>query len=951
MRSIIGICLLGFMAAQPLAAEPVNFAKQIAPILQNHCLRCHKPGNAKGDLNLTTRTALIDGGYLLPKQPEESYLLEVITSQNSNPPAMPKAGQPLSKTQVQLIRQWVTEGATWPEGIVLREKAKGDKTWWSLQKLSAAKVPSPAGLPAGWRKHPIDRFIGHQLLENKLTPSAPADKRTLIRRATYDLIGLPPTPDEVAAFLEDDSPAAYEKLIDRLLGSPHYGERWGRHWLDVVRFGESTGFERNVIIDNAWPFRDYVIKSFNEDKPFHRLIQEHLAGDVIGRDNPDVEVGTAFLVCGPYDNVSNQDPVQKAQIRANTIDEMIRATSEAFLGLTAGCARCHDHKFDPILQEDYYALYATFAGVTHGNRTVARKEERRRYNQQMRPVQQAKSTLTKQISELKSTIIKRAEARIADYKQQWTRPAIDRAYTEELFEPLKTKYIKLTVTATDTNPQSSTGFRIDEFEIWTAEDESQNVALATNGSTVTGKSRIAEDFAGAYSARLAIDGKFGARWIAQSPELTITLAKPETINRIVFSSDRNKTGARRVTTFIGEYRLEASIDGENWQQIASSADRKPVSKSHRDKRLFDAEVTVTEQRQLADWNQELGKTQSKIAQIKPLSSWWVGHFHNPKGPFHVFQGGDPQKKTKPVVAASLSTLSEAVTPYKTVQGDTEADKRLALARWITSDDNPLTPRVLANRLWHYHFGTGIVDTPSDFGYMGSKPTHPELLDWLARQVQSHNWHLKPLHKLIMMSQTYQQSTATRAAAAKIDADSRLLWRFPPRRLSAEEIRDTMLYVSGQLNTKMGGPGFRLYRYLQDNVATYVPLDNHGPETYRRAVYHQNARAARVDLMAEFDCPDNAFATPRRASTTTPLQALTLLNHNFTLEMADAFAKRVKKQSGSKEVEKQLDHAFALAFSRQPTNAEREKARAFIAQYGLNGFCRVLFNTNEFIYLY
>jgi hypothetical protein len=416
-----------------------------------------------------------------------------------------------------------------------------------------------------------------------------------------------------------------------------------------------------------------------------------------------VEVGTAFLVCGPYDNVGNQDAAQAAVIRADTLDEIVRTTGEAFLGLTVGCARCHDHKFDPIRQTDYYALAATFAGVKHGERPVG------------------------------------------------------------------------------------------------------------------------------------------------------SAAQP----------------------------------------------------------------------------------------------WWVGTFEPAPGPFQVFLGGDPRKKGDVVVPAGLSVLDELPSRYQVSAEAPESERRLALARWLVAPDNPLTPRVLANRLWHYHFGTGIVETPSDFGFMGSPPTHPELLDWLAAQLHASGWRLKPLHRLIVTSQTYQQGATWHEEAATVDADARLLWRFPARRLSAEEVRDAMLAVGGRLDGRMGGPGFRLYQYVEDNVATYVPLEEHGPETFRRAVYHQNARAARVDVLTDFDCPDPAFAAPRRASTTTPLQALSMTNHRFPLAMAEAFAERLRREAGD-EVESQVRRGLLRAFGREPDREELAAATGLVREHGLRAFCRVLLNANEFV---
>lgn len=955
------LCLFApaVLHAEEESAKSVDFASQVAPLLEQRCIRCHMPGNEKGDVSLATMADLLRQQYVVPGDPASSYLLDLVKSTDGQRPEMPQQGDPLTPDEVDLVRRWIAGGAQWPQDLVLREKSKADASWWSLQPLATGTIPEPANLPEAWRSHPLDRFIFAQLAEKGLVPNPPADRRTLIRRATYDLTGLPPTPAEVAEFLADEDPLSYEKLIDRLLESPRYGERWGRHWLDVVRFGESKGYERNEIINNAWPFRDYVINSLNADKPFDQFIREHLAGDVLPDHSPEQEIGSAFLVAGAYDEVKNQDPVQAAQIRANTIDEIIRATGEAFLGMTVGCARCHDHKFDPILQRDYYGLYATFAGVRHGARIVATAEQKAAHAAQLKPLREQVETLTTERNELTQAITARANENAAEHAARWTRPHTDRRGTEETFPAVDARFVRLVSEAIDTRLQSASGFSIDEFEVFSAqqeqkENEPQNVALATAGAKATGASRTIEDFPGAYGPQLAIDGKLGRRFIAAGNSLTIELAQPTKINRVLFSSARDEPEAGQGKfTFVAEYRIEISLDGQSWQTVADGRDRQPVSEEHRRQRLRELETTIEEKVRLAELDQELARVQREISQVPPLPTAWVGErvSADAQGPFHVFIGGSPQRPGAEVVPASFSAFAATVPQYELPDDAPESQRRQALADWIVDAANPLTPRVLANRLWHYHFGTGIVDTPSDFGYMGSRPTHPELLDWLATQVHQHGWRLKPLHKLIMLSQTYRQSSEYRPAAAEQDGEARLLWRFPPRRLSAEEIRDSLLAISGQLDTRMGGPGFRLYHYMQDNVATYVPLDRHGPETYRRAVYHQNARAMQTDLMSDFDQPDCAFSIAKRDETTTPLQALTMLNHAFTLDMAAALAQRVRKETGdAASAADQITVAYQLCYARAPQPHELKACQAFVQQYGLPALCRVLLNTSELIYL-
>lgn len=952
---------------------PIDFARDIAPIFQQHCVRCHHDAHKSGDLSLATADDLTTTGYVVAGKPEESHLLDVVSAAEGKSPQMPKEGTALDDAQLALLRRWVAAGAVWPKVIVVREQPKGDKHWWSLQPIAHAEPPvvPAAATSNGWGSNPIDRFVLAKMHEKKLTPSPPAAKAELLRRATFDLIGLPPTPAELAAFLADDRPDAFERVVDRLLASPHYGERWGRHWLDVVRFGESRGFERNQIIDNLWPYRDYVIRSFNDDKPFDRFLREQLAGDVLGKDDPAVEVGSAFLTAGPYDDVGNQDVVAKAQIRADTLDEVIRTTSETFLGLTLGCARCHNHKFDPITAADYYAMYATFAGVQHGERPVATAAARAALEAKSKPLETEKLALAAERTKLEQEIEVRAKAVEAEVKKAWKRAAVSRYGTEEKFAPLEARYVRLTMLATDSDDPKSMQMRLDEFEVWTATPDnaatgevksaSRNVALASAGAKATGEAREIQDFKNAYGAELVIDGKIGERWIAGGRELVIELAKPERIERVFFSSDRSKALDERNahTTFVGEYEIETSIDGKSWRSVADSFDRAPPSKLLAQKRLHDRVTSQAEAARLAKLQARTKEIDAALAALPKLDVWWVGKREPAPGPFPIFVGGDPQKKGTPVSAASLAVFNDTemqskyaekkLALYKLKPEASEAERRAALADWLAQPEHPLTSRVWANRIWHYHFGVGIVDTPSDFGYMGGKPTHPELLDFLARQLTSNGWRTKPLHRLIMTSQTYRQASTSRADAAAIDGDSRLLWRFPPRRLSAEELRDTMLSVAGKLDLTMGGKGFRLYKYLQDNVATYVPMDEAGPETYRRAVYHQNARAARVDLMGEFDCPDNAISTPRRSATTTPLQALTLLNHQFTLDMAKAWADRLEKEN-PKDAEAQARSAFAIAFNREVTEEEATAGAAFIRESGLRAFCRAMLNANEFVYV-
>ena len=947
------LAIILFASSSALAADPAGlafFEQKVRPVLIEHCYSCHsaEAEKLKGNLYLDSKAGWEKGGdsgesVIIPGKPEASLLLRSVQHLEADmemPPKKPK----LPDSVIADLVTWVKMGAPDPRDGVKLEAKRGDKSWWSLKPI-AKKFAHDS----------VDGFISAELARKKLALSQPADPRVLIRRMSYDVIGLPPTWEEVEKFVkahQANPSQAVEALVDRLLASPRYGERWGRHWLDVIRFGESNGFERNFVIDDLWPFRDYVIKSINEDKPFDQLITEHLAGDVVGKDNPQVEVGSAFLVAGPYDDVGNQNIVAQRNIRAATLDDMITATSGAFLGLTINCARCHNHKFDPIPTEDYYRLRAAFEGSTHGRRVVATKEQREAFAAATKPLTAELKKLEAERASLDEAIKGRAKVAIAE--TQFTRPKIDPNGTEEAFAATEAKYLKFIIHGLTGDHQAAakgkrTGGKLTEFQVWSAEDSNRNVALASYGTKADGaKSATAEDFPDAYGAQYCIDGMLGEAWFIGEPAvLTLTFAKPEKINSITFINARgdrsiDEEKVRGATPC--EYEIQVSLDGETWRTVASDEGREPWTPAHVIERARSKITTVEEQRKLTALSQQIATCQKKLNAVPALRQMWVGTHAQPKESTFVHKGGDPMKPADVVVPASLSVLDQATKPY-TLNTDTdEGERRLALAKWITSNDNPLTPRVLANRVWQHHFGTGIVDTPSDFGFLGSKPTHPELVDYLASRLVSNGWRLKPLHREILLSQTYLQKAAYIDSAAKEDKDARLLWRFPPRRLSAEELRDTMLTVAGKLQFEpMGGPGFRLYKFTQNNVCTYFPLDTHGPETYRRAVYHQNARASVVDVLNDFDLPDIAFAAPKRASTTTPLQALTLLNHSFTLDMANALAARI--QNGDT-----VSQAYRLTFQREPSATERDAATKLIATHGKEAFCRALLNANELLYL-
>lgn len=842
------------------APEPA-LPEQAGALISARCLSCHNAEKKAGDLDLSSRATAVATGVIAPQNPTKSRLLHAVEQGK-----MPPTGK-LAAEEVSLLRKWIASGAAYP-----RERLEpirvADMPLWSLQPLRHPKPPRTAF--ASLAKTPVDEFIFAQLATKGLRPSKPASRLQWLRRVTVDLTGLPPTPEEVDAFVADRSPMAYEKVVDRLLASRAYGERWGQQWLDVVRYGESHGYEQNHLRPSAWPYRDYVIKSFNDDKPYDRFIKEQLAGDVIGKGDPDAEIGTGFLVAGVHDTVGNQTEEGTRLQRANDLDDMVATTAETFLALTAGCAKCHDHKFDPVPQRDYYRLAAVFAGVRHGERDLP---------------------------------LASGANRLPGFSVQGLRRT-------EQFAPVMAKFVRFTVLSTADGAEPC----LDELEVYSG-DRPENLALATNGARASASSLL-PGYA-VHQVEHLNDGKLGnsQSWISNergSGWAQIELPSLTRINRVIWSRDASPE-ARFTDRQANAWRIDVSEDGKSWKPVVT-----------RDKGALGNALAVRRA--------------------------YIGTFSDPD-PMFVLRRGDVMQRTEAVGPAALSRISgysgELFSTGPSSQ-PTETERRVALANWIANPKNPLTARVMVNRVWQGHFGRGLVGTPSDFGHNGEKPSHPELLDWLANDFMGGSWKIKRLHKLICLSYTYRQSSDADPKGLATDAGNQLLWRMPLRRMEAEAVRDAILTTSGKLSLKMGGPSFQLYKYRVVNVAIYEPLEQYGPETWRRSVYRQAARGIRDDLLGTFDCPESAQRTPRRPSTTTALQALSLLNGPFMTQQAGFFAERV--QSGAeKDVETQVTRAYRLAFGRAAEAGERKAAAELVRKHGLASLCRALMNANEFLY--
>jgi hypothetical protein len=913
MRSSATTLLVIAGCAATAAAEPVSFRRDVAPLLEQHCVGCHAGPRAKGGFDLSTREKLLaggaDGATVVPGKAANSPLVWFVAGHKMPPK------KPLPAEAVAVLRRWVDEGAKWEGGALAAAAAKrAGRDWWSLQSIRRPAVPVPAD-PA-WTANLIDAFVKAGLERAHLDPNPEADRRTLIRRVTLDLTGLWPSPDEVDGFVNDQSPDAYERLVDRLLASPAYGERWSRHWLDVVRFAESHGYEMNTLRPNAWPYRDWAIRAFNRDLPFRQFVSQQLAGDTIPGADDLTSAATGFLVAGAHDLVGNQTEEGKRQQRSDDLFDMVSATSTAFLGLTAGCARCHDHKFDPVMQKDFYALEAIFAGVEHGERPFrsGMSDGRRR---EVAALRDRLDELDRRIDAAEPEASPKDTGRIG-------RPPVSARRNVERFAAVEARFVRFTIEATNNGAQPC----IDEVEVYAPDRSGGNRALASAGAKATAASEL-PNFAIHKIAHLN-DGRYGngRSWISNEPGrgwAQIELPRAVRIGLVVWGRDREGKFTDRMPT---RYRVEVSLDGHDWQTVAGSWDRGAGYKPPADAAKLGAERDA-----LA----------TRIAALEKPAMVYAGTFRTPD-PTYLLKRGDVMQRGEPVAPAAIAGIGPAL---HLSASSTDPERRRALADWIADPANPLPARVMANRVWHYHFGRGLVRTPSDFGFNGDRPSHPELLDWLAAEFEANGGHLKPLHRLIVLSRTYRQSSRIIEHKAVADADDRLLWRYPSRRLEAEAVRDTILQTTGALVRSGGGPGYHLWAY-SNYVTVFTPKAKLGPDEFRRMVYQFKPRTQQDGTFGAFDCPDATAAVPRRQTSTTALQALNLVNDEFMFDQADRFAERLKQVTNDEAG--QVRAAFRLAFQRDPSPAEAAAAARLVRTAGLAVFCRMLLNANELVTL-
>ncbi|EMI18851.1 secreted protein containing DUF1549 [Rhodopirellula maiorica SM1] len=903
------------------ALHAVDFGDEIEPILQTHCHHCHGPDDANGQLRLDRLANMLRGGNsgepaIVPGDPDGSFLMKLITHQEAGLEMPPDDA--LSPDEIRLIEMWIAEGAKTPDHYGPPTETVSLEHW----SFRPVKRPSSA--------NSIDGFVHTRLASVGLEPSPPSDRRVLIRRLFLVMHGLPPTPEQVDDFVNDQSPDAWQGLVDEVLASDRYGERWASHWLDIVRFAETNGFETNRERPTAWRYRDWVIDSLNADKPYDEFVRQQIAGDAL-----DEPIGTGFLVAGPMDLVKGKDPKLTQMQRQNELDDIINTCGTAFLGLTTGCARCHNHKFDPITQKDYYAMQAVFAGVQHGEATLPLSEQTQRRIEAIKlEANQIRQRLAKYLS---------TNADMSNKKPNQSATLRDRVtakHNVESFAPREAKFVRFTIEATNAGEPC-----IDELEIYSGDN---NVALASLGAKATSSGDFQHP---KHKLPHINDGKYGNShsWIASTRTggwIQIELPELTLIDRIEWARDRNGEFADRVAT---QYRIEWASEPSQWHLVASSADRLPPekllpdSKSQPARYVFTS-IPVDEAEQGRAWLSRLNQIEAEQKRIQQRPRAWIGTFRQPGATYRLYRG-EPDAKRERVSPDAI----DAFTSLDLEQDAPERLRRLAFANWIAAKENPLTARVIVNRLWQFHFGIGIVDTPSDFGRNGTPPSHPELLDWLACELVDNGWSLKHIHRLILGSATWQRSSRPTPAGTKVDANTRMLWRFPSRRLEAEAIRDSVLAVSGVLDlATLGGPGFSAFEVQLENVRHYHPKQEYGPSDWRRMIYMTKVRQEKDHVFGAFDCPDASMVMPKRSRSTTPQQALNLLNSRFVMQQAEILAKRI--QSEAKTERKQVIRAWQLCFQRSPSEQEIADSERFIEQEGMVQFTRAILNANEFVFI-
>jgi len=866
---VLFFVVLPFLLLWPAsAAEPVDFERDIQPIFADNCIDCHGPDKQKAALRLDQRALMLRGGdsglaTIVPGKPEKSFLIEVV-KQLDPEMAMPPKGDPLAKEEVALLERWIKEGAQWPGQMDATLEVTSDL--WSLKPVARPAVPGDAGSP-------IDAFLKEKLGEKKLAYNPPADARSLIRRTAILLTGIPPTAERIQLFREDyagtaaQRDRAFRELVEELLDSPHFGERWAQHWLDVIRWAESNGGE-----------------------------------------------ATGFLVAGPHVPAATvgREPTAIRQARADRMDEIMQTVSASMLGMTVSCARCHNHKFDPISIKDYYALTAVFQGVEFGGRYPEFGEEhpRKKRAKELYPA------MFKQRRVLRETC--------GQWLEDWG------GFHELAFPATKTKALRVEFAAN--------GVGVDELDVYGPADYNKNLARASAGATLKTDESMTKRGNEVWKAN---DGKFGTMaWRAKGQggkKPWVEIHFPQTVE-----VDRFRLSANREYYFetdfidawvpkIAGFKISVMKPDGTWREVGKTGWAAELLKKNPQAKAASAKL-----HELIGTIQEEGPRHSFIGQFTKPAVTRVLHRGSPENPRdEVVPAGFE------IMGGDLGLGSETPDPQR----------RKAFAEWVTRPEHPLTARVMVNRVWHHVFGTGLVPTTSDFGEAGVPPSHPELLDYLAAEFVDPQdraatpWSVKDLLRSLVHTEAFRQSSAPRADGLAADAGAFYLWRFPPRRVEAEVIRDGILQASGKLDRRLGGPSYRIHN-VKKTYAQWEVVDNYSEATWRRMIYQERMRRVDDRIFTAFDFPDCGQVRAKRPVSTTPLQALNLMNSSFAVTQSQHIAERAKTERPRAPVER----VFQLTLGRSPDAEERKAAQAVARGSGLHVVARSLMNANEFAFL-
>lgn len=949
-------------------ADEAFFQEKVLPILQDNCFQCHGGERIRANLILTRREGVLKGGDHGPAvsldNPDESLLLAMISYKDDRH-QMPPSGK-LANDQIAILTQWVHRGAPWPaeldfttaqpeQEVDLFEQAQG---FWAFQPVK--RPPTPTVENRDWPTNPIDAFILARLESEGLHPAPEADRITLVRRAYYDLLGLPPTPQQVDAFVNDTRPDAWERLVDELLASPHYGEKWGRFWLDLVRYAETNSYERDNPKPHAWRYRDYVIRSFNANKPYDRFIIEQLAGDELPDATADTYIATGFYRLGIWDD----EPVDREQAFYDGLDDIVTTTGEVFLGMTVGCARCHDHKIDPLRQRDYYSLLAFFRNINHF-RNGGPTDERMIFESEA-----ARAEYEKREAERVQRLNQTQQELIA-IENRFRMLASDSELPQKDLDDLHYRFYRDTWDALpdfDTLKPEDTG-RIENnlFDI-RLRTRDEAFGFVFEGDLIVPADGQYEFFLhAADGARLLVAGKEVIRHesnnnIRQQVTGTIDLRAGRVPIRLEYYQRLDEFGLKLAWAGPGVKKrlLSAPDDAHADKQLGKAPE---LNKDVAALILGDTGKALLGEHVVREYDSLRKRLEALKRPTRAEHALVVTEAGRDAPDTFVLIRGNasaPGDKVTPGFPA-IFNLPEPTLPTPPENATTTL-RRSVLARWIASPDNPLTARVMVNRLWQQHFGRGIVATPSDFGLGGERPSHPELLDWLASEFVDSGWNIKHMHRLMMTSSTYRMAGTTNPEALAKDPTNRLLWRYSMRRITGEELRDSILAVSGKLNLKMFGPS--VYPPIPREVMQGQSEPGKGwptsppQEASRRSVYVHVKRSLRLPILESYDAPESDFSCPVRLVTTQPTQALGMLNGTFLNEQAEHLAERLRREAGE-NMRDRVALALQLVTCRKPTETQIARGVELIEglqkdgatpEQALKYFCLVTLNLNAFVYV-